>query len=143
MTSTRPMGVSILAVLSGIEGVISLIIGIFIAVFSPVIVKLAEEKMSEIPANKEFMMAFFSVVSLIFIIVGLVSLLVAYGLWKGKKWAWFLFLAMLILGAIFSTLSLLAGVNVLRDLAAVAVTVLILYYVTRSHVREYFGVGRS
>jgi uncharacterized membrane protein (DUF2068 family) len=137
------MGVSILAVLSGIEGVISLIIGIFIAVFSPVIVKLAEEKMSEIPANKEFMMAFFSVVSLIFIIVGLVSLLVAYGLWKGKKWAWFLFLAMLILGAIFSTLSLLAGVNVLRDLAAVAVTVLILYYVTRSHVREYFGVGRS
>jgi uncharacterized membrane protein (DUF2068 family) len=72
----------------------------------------------------------------------LVDFILAYGLWKGKGWAWVGSLIFAVIGLVFSALSLFMrarvgeGVSLILDL-------IILYYLMQPRVQSYFGKGRA
>jgi hypothetical protein len=63
----------------------------------------------------------------LFILIGLVELLLAWGLYTGKNWA-------RIVAIIFAILGLLAIP------IGTIISIIILYYLTRPHVKAFFGV---
>jgi len=69
-----------------------------------------------------------------FVVYGLVALAVSYGLWVGKSWAWWIYLILMILGVVLSLPALP------ESIVGIAINAIIIYYLTRPHVKQYFGV---
>lgn len=69
--------------------------------------------------------------------IGIVSFIVAYGLLKGRSWAWTLTVVLSVISIVLNALSLIAG-N-LAAIISIAISAVILYYLYRPHVKAYFG----
>jgi uncharacterized membrane protein (DUF2068 family) len=76
-------------------------------------------------------------VGTILIIIGIVSLIVAYGLFKAKKWAWTGNVALSIVSIAMGIVSIATGS--IGSIVGIVISGAILYYLYRPHVREYFG----
>ncbi len=77
---------------------------------------------------------------MVFTIIGLSNILLAYGLLKGADWAHLIVIVLSALGVFLSLVSLAAGntlpvVGLLTDGA-------IIFYLTRSHVTEYYRASK-
>ena len=118
----RPVGVTILAVLEIISGAIAIGIGIF---FSTIWGSVGMEMM-DFGSN-----AVMGAISGIIVILGIVSFVMAWGLLKGKPWAWTITLILTIISLIFD----LPSFNII----GIIIDVVILYYLFRPHVKSYFG----
>jgi len=73
---------------------------------------------------------------------GLTAVFDSWGLWKGKKWGWVLFVVVSIAGllAIPFWIFSIPVIWQYYTLALNGITVVFLYYVTRKHVLDFFGV---
>jgi len=69
------------------------------------------------------------------LIIGLIFLLIAFGLWRGMKWAWWI-------AVLFYGLSVVLSLYYF-SLPPLVVSGLILFYLTRSNVKKYFDVRFS
>ena len=118
----RPVGVTILAILEIISGAIAIGIGIF---FSTIWGSVGMEMM-DFGGN-----AVMGAISGIIVILGIVSFVMAWGLLKGKPWAWTITLILTIISLIFD----LPSFNII----GIIIDVVILYYLFRPHVKSYFG----
>ncbi|RLI75871.1 hypothetical protein DRO97_02225 [Archaeoglobales archaeon] len=86
-------------------------------------------------ANMPMFTTVLGMASVFFIIIGIVGLIVAYGLWTGKTRAWWVYLILLVLGILSGLASLPHGI------LGIAINGTIIYYVTRQHVKAYFGIA--
>jgi len=130
----RPLGVTILAILEAIEGVIYLAGILLIGIFFEMITTFMPETMPRmIGFFKGFLGMIVLVIAIILLILGLISFLLAYGLWTGKGWAWTLTFIFSIIGILLGLVSLPSGI------ISILINVLILYYLTRPHVKAFFG----
>ncbi len=73
----------------------------------------------------------------ILIAIGVLSFMVAYGLLKGKSWAWTLTVVLSIISIVLNVISIATG-NV-TSIVSVIISGIILYYLYRPHVKAYFG----
>jgi len=73
-----------------------------------------------------------------FIVIGILALLVGWGLWAGKGWAWWLTVILQALGIVSSLASLALGDP--TAIASLIIAAIILYYFFKPHVKAYFGV---
>lgn len=134
----RPLGVAILA--------ISYIIGALI-IFALAVVVLKLGQSSE-PDLFKFVVVFAVIAAL----GGIIQLVLAYGVWNGKGWAWSLLVfsskAGIMMGFLFFTLGIFLPISRsffdLIDthyiyLATAIISALIFYYITRPHVKAFFG----
>ncbi len=116
MQRSRPLGVTIIAILAVIGGIGSILSGFAI-------------------------MAIIPLLGIIFggllIIIGLAYFVVAYGLWKGLNWAWNITLIVSVIGIIVGLGSIVVG-NV-GALFHLIVNVIVIYYLYRPNVKAYFG----
>jgi uncharacterized membrane protein (DUF2068 family) len=74
--------------------------------------------------------------------IGIVSIIVAYGTFKGKRWAW-------IVTVVISYISIAVGVteiafsdggsSIASGAVSIGISALILYYLYRPHVKAFFG----
>ncbi|NLT38212.1 MAG: DUF2127 domain-containing protein [Methanomassiliicoccus sp.] len=71
------------------------------------------------------------------ILIGLFQLIIAWGLWTGKKWAWLLALIFGILGVIFGILGLIGGG--FTGIVSLLINAIIVYYLMRPEVKAFFG----
>jgi uncharacterized membrane protein (DUF2068 family) len=71
------------------------------------------------------------------LILGVASLVVAYGLFKAKKWAWTTSVVLSIISIAMGIVSIVTG-NI-GSIVSIAISGLILYYLYRPHVKAYFG----
>ncbi len=71
------------------------------------------------------------------IALGIVSFLVAYGLLKGRPWAWTTTVVLSIISIALNVISLVAG-NA-GGIVSIIISAVILYYLYRPHVKAYFG----
>ncbi len=69
--------------------------------------------------------------SLVLLILGIVLLLSAYGLWYGKRWAWWLELA--VSGIMILSVAVL-------NIVGFVVGLMLVYYLTRNYVKKWFMV---
>ncbi len=116
MQRSRPLGVTIIAILAVIGGIGSVLSGLAIIAIIPLL-------------------------GIIFggllIIIGLAYFVVAYGLWKGLNWAWNITLIVSVIGIIVGLGSIVVG-NV-GALFHLIVNVIVIYYLYRPNVKAYFG----
>ena len=84
---SRPRGVSIIAILIVIAGVLTLLIGIGSFAIGPLI-------------GISLVFVVFGAISLA---IGVAYLVMGYGLWKGRGWAWTISTIVLIIGIVVSS----------------------------------------
>ena len=138
--TSRPTGVAVLAILSALGGVLSLIgaavLGILAGATSDFIESIVEQYgAGAIPEAGEFVAAMFMAIAAVAAIIGILLFIDAYGLWTGRSWAWWLTIILSVIGIILGLLSLPSGI------IGIIIEVLIIYYFTRPHVKEFFGLA--
>jgi hypothetical protein len=146
---SRPTGVTIIAVLNIIGGVIMLLIGIGLAVAGAIIPFVPQSEfqqqqqnltagdidLSQIPPS--LVGGGLLAIGGILIAIGILSFVVSYGLLKGRTWAWTLTVVLSIISIVLNVISIAAG-NI-AGLVSVIISGIILYYLFRPHVKAYFG----
>ena len=134
--SQRPTGVTVLAVLALIGGLIMVFFGGFEAMLGPMLgEEMARQSGEAADAAVGGVMAFMGVG---FLVVGIVQLVTAYGLFTLKSWAWMLAVVLQFIALVMNGLQLTGdkmGAAVISMLIAIG----ILYYLFRPHVKQAFG----
>ncbi|GBC71745.1 hypothetical protein HRbin02_01533 [Candidatus Calditenuaceae archaeon HR02] len=130
-SKTRPTGVTVLAILEIIGAILSLLAAMaFFALGA-----LAGAG-SELGVMGGLFAAFGVAFGGLLLILALIGFVIAYGFWTGKGWAW-------ILGIIFSIIGIIIGlVSIIGNptsIIGIIINGLILYYLTRPHVKAWFG----
>jgi hypothetical protein len=129
---SRPRGVSIIAILIVIAGVLTLLTGIGSFAIGPLI-------------GISLVFVVFGAVSLA---IGVAYLVMGYGLWNGRGWAWTISTIVLIIGIVANIISLPrsfaggfsnTGSNLSEDIVSIAISAFIVYYLYRPNVKAYFG----
>ena len=138
-SKTRPTGVTIIAILNIISGIVMLIGGVGLAAISSIL-----PTMTTIDPNASGQMAVAGLLGAagvavggILIILGIISFIVAWGLLKGKGWAWSLTMILSIISIIIGIVSLVAGS--FGSIVNIIIAGIIIYYLYRPHVKAYFG----
>lgn len=80
----------------------------------------------------------FGAFGIVLIIAGLIELVISWGLWTGKGWAWWLGVIFTGLGLLFALVSIVSG-N-LGGIVSLIIDGLILYYFFKPHVKQFFGI---
>ena len=123
------MGVTILAVLEVIAGIFMLLGAMGMAFLASM--------GGQIPGAGVFIGMFAMAMSVIFIVMGIVAFIIAYGLWNGRGWAWWLALIFAVISLLIDLGSMVAG-N-FSGIIGLIIALIIIYYLTRPHVKEFFG----
>lgn len=129
----RPTGVTIIAVLTIIGGIIALIVGIALVALAPLLSQLNVSDGSNTFNDSIFM----GMLGALLIVLGIASFVVAWGLLKGKGWAWIVAIILSIISIATSIISLVAGQG--GSVGSIIINGVILYYLNRSNVKSYFG----
>jgi hypothetical protein len=126
----RPQGVTFLAVLTFLSGVIILASGV---------ASLAGMTATQIAVFSVFGTTVGSAPLLI--TIGLFALVLGWGTWSGKWWAWVLSVASSLVGVASSAYQVLFVS--LFSAAELLVTLYILWYLRKPHVRAFYGHGAT
>jgi glucan phosphoethanolaminetransferase (alkaline phosphatase superfamily) len=151
---SRPRGVSIIAILIIIAGVLSLLLGIGLVVIGPFLMNGVQTSSSNLGSQigPQILGLIFLVFGGILLGLGVANLVMAYGLWKGKGWAWTISIIVLFIGIAISIVSVsitstgvfsnsgsnLLG-NIVSGIVSIGINAFIVYYLYRPHVKAYFG----
>jgi hypothetical protein len=129
----RPIGVTIIAILTILGG-----IGFIATGIAPF---MAASLLSDISINSNMSpavsVALSSGIGAALIALGIAYFVMAYGLWKGKGWAWTITVVLSFIGIALGIVSI-ATANV-GAIFHVIINGVILYYLYRPHVKMFFG----
>lgn len=140
----RPVGVTVLAVITSLGALVLALIGISAFFTGPLLDRLLQDPelaklIEEVPP--EVLDTFPKVLGGIFLMMALANVAIAFGLWALKAWAWYLTLLFQGLG-IFSNLGGLILLNPV-SLASIAFSGFYIYYFLQQPVQEAFGVRNA
>lgn len=160
METNRPLGVTIIAILRIIGGIILLLGGIGLVTIAPFVGQLNVNTTSSttdngVPVTSNgaginlsnnntsflFFAAFIGVIGSILIVLGIASFVVAWGLLKGKGWAWTVTIIITIISLVFNALSIVSG-NI-GAIVGIIIDGVIIYYLYRPNVKSHFGRVRG
>ncbi|MGC2384621.1 MAG: hypothetical protein WA631_16095 [Nitrososphaeraceae archaeon] len=163
-TKRRPTGVTVIAILTIIGGILILISGVsLLAVW--IMISVAPGNMPITATTNltshtitQFFGVFSAILGAVFLAMGIGYLTMFYGLLKGKGWAWLVTIVLLIVGIVVQIVSTTSGgvfnasvisrgeINnrsiiseITVSIITIAINMLVIYYLFRPHVREYFG----
>jgi len=132
----RPTGVTVLGILQILTGLGSLGLGFMLAAtyaFLGSLMASGAEGVTFSAGFGGFLAVAGAIIGGILMLIGIVNLVVAYGLFKGKSWAWMLCLIFAVISAVFGILTFPVGI------VTIIFNALIIYYLTRRNVKVYFG----
>jgi uncharacterized membrane protein (DUF2068 family) len=152
----RPTGVTILGILFVIAGAFTLMGGIatlvavpFLANVNPNVIGNNELQfngqqpftLGEQTALAQGSGSILTVLGALLIPVGIASFVVAYGLFKGKSWSWTVAVVLSAIGLAINVISLVTSNmgGITGALVGIAINAIVLYYLSRRNVRQYFG----
>jgi lysylphosphatidylglycerol synthetase-like protein (DUF2156 family) len=118
----RPLGVTIIAILTIIGGIGFLASGIAAVVAAPFL-----SDMEGLSAG----------IGAALMALGIAYFVMAYGLWKGKGWAWTITLVLSFIGIVLGIASIVTG-----NIGAVfhlIINIIVVYYLYRPNVKAFFG----
>jgi len=75
----------------------------------------------------------------VFLILGILYLTVGVGFLGGKRWAWTLGIIVSVIGIVLNIIQLIGGNY--SGVVSLIISLLIIYYLTRPHVKVFFGRG--
>jgi len=127
--ASRPFGITLLAILHVLQAIIYFLGGIALIALGALM-----RRGLHMP---RFLHGVVSVIGVVIIIVAFLYLVLAWGLWTGRGWAWTVSLVLAILGIIIAILSLLRGG--VFTLLVLVLDAIIVYYLYTPNVRSFFG----
>jgi hypothetical protein len=132
VTQHRPTGITIIAVLMIIGGLILLFTGITPLFLGPLIsIDSSDFSTSELG----FLI---TIGGLVLVVLGIVSLVVSWGLLKGKGWARTITLIISIIAIIFAIVTLISSEDLVH-IISVIIYGIIIYYMFTDKVKLFFG----
>ena len=119
--------------------VLHLVQAAFLLLAGLILMIVGEAIQHAIYAFPHFMRGFLPVVGFIIIIIAVLDLGLAYGLWIGKSWAWIVSLVLAVLRIIGALIILVRGA--FGPVVTLILDLVIVYYLTRPNVKAFFGEG--
>ena len=137
MTIQRPFGVTLIAVFMLLVGIARTVLGIFLLARNPFAEAGLEGTFPDAGASPNFTL----ITGIVFLVIGLLGLLMSYGMFTLKGWAraWTIFVATLnLLGPITGFLFRNQRLG-LDAVISVIVFAVVLYYLSTTPVKRAFG----
>lgn len=128
--AARPMGITVLAVLSAIGGVLGILGGVALI------------GLGGLAAASTGSAAFFglgAIWGVLLLATAVASLAFAYGAWTLKPWAWPLGVALAIISLVLSALTVISGGDISGQIISVVIQAIILYYLFQPSIKALFG----
>jgi len=139
----RPIGISVIAVLEALVGIVLFLLAALIGALSTAgsfLQSWIETYMTTyVPNIGDLITAIMLAIAAVFAILGILSLVSAYGLWTGRGWAWYLSVILLVISIILWLLSIPGSPA--GGIIGLIISGLILWYFFRPYVRAFFGQG--
>ena len=132
-TGSRPFGITLLAVLHILQAIVFFLGGV-------ALIALGAFLRRGFFGVHRLLGGAASLIGVVVVVLGLLYLGLAWGLWSGKGWAWTLSLILAALGIIISLISLLRGG--LGALIVLILDIMIIYYLLTPRVRTFFGESK-
>ena len=129
-TAARPTGVTILAVLAAIGGVLGLLGGVALL------------GLGGIAAGATGNAAFFGLgafAGIISVAIAIASLAFAYGAWMLQPWAWSRGVVLQLVSHVWAVLLVGSGESIVSQGLSIVIAGIILYYLNQPHVKSAFG----
>lgn len=123
----RPTGVTILAVLAAIGGVLGLLAGV------------AALGLGGLVAASSGLGGLLAIVGLVAIAQAVLSLAFAYGAWNLKPWGWMLGIVVEVIGLVLAVLFIVDGSSITSQAISIIIAVAIIYYLMTPAVKSAFG----
>ena len=127
----RPTGITVIAILMIIGGIILLFTGLTPLFLGPII-----SFDSDIAASQLGLLI--TIAGLVLVAEGIASLIVSWGLLKGKAWARVITLIISIIAIIFAIITLVSSEDLIH-IISVIIYGLIIYYMFTKKVKTFFG----
>ena len=134
MLREKPASIDFLGIIMVINGMFAIFSGIDSLVFASFL-SSAFSVNPPVPVAEVAQLA--AVWGSIILALGIASLFVAYGLFKGRGWGWTGAVGLSIIGIIDSIMNIIAGYW--PSIFTLILSGIILYYLYRPHVMAYFG----
>lgn len=137
----RPTGVTIIAILNIIGGIIMLFGVIALVAAGSILpsMQIPDNQLSGVPS---WLLGTGAIaIGIIIIILGIISFVVAYGLLKGIGWAWSLTVVLSIIVIVLNAISIVSGNP--GGIVSIIISAIIIYYLYRPHVKSFFGKGSA
>ena len=131
--TTHPFSIKLLTVLEIILGILELLGALAVAVASFALPEMFPRVRLLAPRSM------FS--GLVLFVFAFVEFILAYGVWKGKGWAWIGSLIFAVIGVVFSAFTLFMRPR-LGEVIALVLNLVIMYYLMQPGVQGYFGKGK-
>ncbi len=128
----RPTGVTILAALAVVGGILGILGSIFIVLGGAVV--------STVSGPLGAFLLLFGIATLA---LAVVELFLGYGAWTLKPWAWQLGYVLMALNVIVALLTLLSGGNLFSFLVNLVIAAVIAYYLDTAEVRRAFAAPET
>lgn len=146
---SRPGGITVLAILEGIVSLFMLLGGAALLVLSAFLAAggwdlIPQEELAEafkqIPGASTFTSvpimaittAFLTGIGIVLLILAVLGFIMTWGLWSGKSWA-------RTITMILAVISIVTGIFSLPgSLISILINIIILYYLTRPHIKAYY-----
>jgi hypothetical protein len=131
VTQHRPTGITIISILMIIGGIILLFTGITPLFLGPLISIDSDSSTSELGL-------LITIGGLVLVGIGIASIIVSWGLLKGKRWARTITLIISIIAIIFAIVSLVSNGDLVH-IIPVIIYGIIIYYMFTDKVKLFFG----
>jgi hypothetical protein len=132
VTQHRPTGITIISVLMIIGGLILLFTGIIPLFIGPLI------SIDTSDSSTSALGLLITIGGLALVALGIASLIVSWGLLKGKRWARTITLIISFIAIIFAVISLLSSSDLVHVIAVIIYGIII-YYMFTDKVKLFFG----
>lgn len=160
MQTHRPTGVTIIAILTIIGGILLLLSGVALVTVGSLISVHNITGASSSSVGAKIFGIIAAGVGGILLAVGIGYLVMSYGLLKGKGWAWTITIILVIIGIATQIVSTSVGSvftasslpnnstsnvtsGIIGAIIDIAINIVILYYLYRPHVKAYFGKAQQ
>jgi len=131
MRSARPAAVSVLTAFVIIGGIIDICMVVLFLVLSTVSFHVLGVLVSLPPLGWIMLL----LLSIALIVSSAFSFVLAYGIWKGRRWAWTWMFISCVINLIASVAGIIVGIGVV----GIVIYPIIIYYLTRPRIKSYFG----
>lgn len=137
----RPTGVTVFVALEVISGITDLILGLLLALGATFSIA-GMERAPLVGQLVGLLTRFVGYEIMEFLVLGILAFVLAYGSWNGRGWAWTWTLILTFVGLVIAFLPAIRNPSsgiVLLTISLLIASLVVVYYLTRPHVKAYFG----
>jgi hypothetical protein len=135
----RPTGATVIAIIEGILGVLLSLLALAAIGLGGIAGGIVGSSDVEGGAAAAGILAGLGFVfGIIALLLAILYFAIAYGVWKGRGWAWMLGVVVSIIGVVFGVLGLSAGASI-SNLVSLALPIVVLYFLWQPDVKRWLG----